>query len=574
MNYSTIQHRFANKQAGKYGCIKSGNVRYEDENYFSYSTIFGQWVDVEKNVVVIFDGEATPSSHRHMLREWHFPDDVIVLPYNDGGSYYGYAGCSLLPWSGQFGLDERYVLIQHYLQRIMDQFLAIKNEKKKDLERVDFKPWEYVQTLCKLYKDTSVSKWLRLKRMSAEHRKLATLLHKGERDVPTITDALFGEGTFAKYDKYCERFRKADALKARTLKICHYLGIKSPYEKWGWWMKYDAHLTPKQVRELKPKQRLELKFKALAAAEDLRTRDEWRAKLAKNRQNAKNWIIGFKTESKSPKIVRNMFTGEEYRFDGSHLFGFHSCATQANFDIDAFFKATDKQAWIREFYTETELACKNRKAIQMLLAIGATTKPKERSYDPILFVIDERVTSVLNGEELELVQDFVRRQDEAERRRKAQERLEIIRAERRKREREEEERFLAQVKQEQIDACLARGIEGKRDLWRNHLQGLHDIDGKESEFYLGGNVLLRLNLKHTHVETSKNIRIPIEACKKFWPTIQRWHEKPTMFKSVQFDTKGNGKYTIRSYENDIMTAGCHKIAYAEMEQVMNLVNSL
>ena len=40
-NYSDIQHRFANKQAGKNGCIKAGNVSYVGRNYYSYSTVFG-----------------------------------------------------------------------------------------------------------------------------------------------------------------------------------------------------------------------------------------------------------------------------------------------------------------------------------------------------------------------------------------------------------------------------------------------------------------------------------------------------------------------------------------------------
>ena len=52
MNYRDIQHRFANKQAGKNGRISSGNVRYEGRNYYSYNTVFGQWADVEKNVCI------------------------------------------------------------------------------------------------------------------------------------------------------------------------------------------------------------------------------------------------------------------------------------------------------------------------------------------------------------------------------------------------------------------------------------------------------------------------------------------------------------------------------------------
>ena len=95
----------------------------------------------------------------------------------------------------------------------------------------------------------------------------------------------------------------------------------------------------------------------------------------------------------------------------------------------------------------------------------------------------------------------------------------------------------------------------------------------DSEFFLGGNVLLRLNLNKDKVETSKGIRIPVDTCKKMWKIVSRWHENPSCFKPVQIDTKGSGKYTISSYEDDILTAGCHKIAYCEMERVMNEINN-
>jgi ribose 5-phosphate isomerase len=91
----------------------------------------------------------------------------------------------------------------------------------------------------------------------------------------------------------------------------------------------------------------------------------------------------------------------------------------------------------------------------------------------------------------------------------------------------------------------------------------------KGDFFMGGNVLLRLNLNKDKVETSKNIRIPVEVCKKMWKIVSKWHENPSCFKEMQIDTKGSGKYTISSYQNDILTAGCHRIAYAEMERMYN-----
>ena len=164
MNYSDIQHRFANKLEGKNGRISAGNVRYEGRNYFSYSTVFGQWLDIEKNVVAIFDGSTSPSSSKHKLWNGVFPDDVHVFPLDFGGGYYGWRNCNLV--SSYSFKDEdfkeyhRMQMIDHYVGRIYDQLAAINGGKKKGLENVDFKAWGYIEELCSLYKDTSIVKYL------------------------------------------------------------------------------------------------------------------------------------------------------------------------------------------------------------------------------------------------------------------------------------------------------------------------------------------------------------------------------------------------------------------------------
>ena len=48
--------------------------------------------------------------------------------------------------------------------------------------------------------------------------------------------------------------------------------------------------------------------------------------------------------------------------------------------------------------------------------------------------------------------------------------------------------------------------------------------------------------------------------------VSKWHENPSSFKEMTIKTL-DGTYTISSYRNDILTAGCHDIAYAEMERM-------
>jgi hypothetical protein len=87
------------------------------------------------------------------------------------------------------------------------------------------------------------------------------------------------------------------------------------------------------------------------------------------------------------------------------------------------------------------------------------------------------------------------------------------------------------------------------------------------EFFFGGNVLLRWRTDEL-IETSKNILITIAQAKKFFKTISKWHNDPTKFSEYTFNTN-SGNYRADKYENDILTAGCHKIAYCEMERMYN-----
>jgi hypothetical protein len=215
----------------------------------------------------------------------------------------------------------------------------------------------------------------------------------------------------------------------------------------------------------------------------------------------------------------------------------------------------------------------NRKAILTIKRINAHTKEKANRWDDDIYINDSYLRENTTEAEYAICAEFIRKQDkyfaDQEARRRAAEIARIKAEEERKR----EEEFKAQVKQEQIDECIARGVEGCRDLWRKHLMDIHTAsyrsNEKDNAYYYGGNVLLRLNLNKDKVETSKSIRIPVEVCKKMWKIVSKWHENPSCFKPMEIDTKGSGRYTISSYQNDILTAGCHKIAYAEMERMYN-----
>lgn len=580
MNYSDIQHRFANRLAGKNGCIKAGNVRYEGRNFYSYSTVFGQWVDVEKNVCVIFDGSTSNSSSKHKLGKWCFPDDVHVFPLDFGSSsYYGWRNCELVGYNSKdedFKEYHRMQMLDHYVGRIYNQIAAINGGKSKGLENVSFEAWDYIEELCNLYKDTSINKYLKWTNNN-DYKKLVRMMKAGERKVAVLTDVLFGEGTFKKYWDYCERYRKSDNKRAKIETLCKRLGIASPYESSYYGGRLDSGLTADQIRKLTAKERNDLHFASIMRDEQRKEESAAKEKYYKNMRNAYKWIVGYEpvkenqwcsSYNKSCTKVRNMYTGEVYEVPCDTTMP-SFMGWRIEFEYDKFRKSENKEQWILNFYTKCRVYSMRKMAHDILKRIGCPTRAKVRSWDDNQYYDCEVLRQNTTAEEYSLCLAYIRVFDEHKNREDAEERARKIERLRREEEERKEKEYLKQVKQEQINECLSRGIEGKRDLWRKHLQDLYGIYEKDDEFYMGGNVLLRLNLNKDKVETSKNIRIPVEVCKKMWKIVSKWHENPSCFKEMQIDTKGSGRYTISSYENDILTAGCHKIAYTEMERMYN-----
>ena len=615
MNSSTVAHRWANKDFGKYGTLTASNSCHSrGRNYFSYSTVFGQWVDLEKNVVLVYNGSTSPTSCKYKLHKSDFPKDVHVFPYDDGGYSY-YHGCNLVSsynfTDEDFKQQHRIKLLDYYVHEMYKRFENITTSKSKGAEYVYFDMWDYFVDLCSIYNDISVSKYLKtlkkvkcskialkpekeyVKKYNAKIDKkkiMVKLLASGEGSVKYITDAMFGEGSYQKYMDYCERFRKADRNKQFVESLCHRLGIGSPYVSYRGYHNFMPHdMSASDIRKLTAKERNEIHFKALEYKERKEHYDERKQKYNKNRENAFKWVVGYECDKKkgwcgyeyddTVTKCRNMFTGEEYDISGEYIYGFYWGNTSWSFNYDDFRKSEDKEQWMREFYAKVKEVQDTRAAIAFLKKYGILKK-KLHTYDHDIYLgVTQTGERVATEEDKRVVNEFIRRQDayfeEQERIKRARE-LQRLREEE---ERRREEEYQRQVKQEQIDECLGRGVEGCRDLWRKHLTTINNAERSmtlrdDDKFYFGGNVLLRFNFDKTVVETSKGIRIPIAVCKKFYPIFKGWHENPKTFKRMEIDTKGSGRYIISEYKKDILTAGCHDIAWTEMERMWNEIEKL
>lgn len=75
-----------------------------------------------------------------------------------------------------------------------------------------------------------------------------------------------------------------------------------------------------------------------------------------------------------------------------------------------------------------------------------------------------------------------------------------------------------------------------------------------------------LRIKNNEIETSKGIKITQTEAERLWRLIKVFHDGGQFKHDLVLDVTGQ-RWAFNRYENDILTAGCHRIAYSEMEGV-------
>ena len=576
-----VGHVFANHLGSK----TVGNVSCNDKNYYSYSTVFGQWVD--ENVVLIYTGDTSPSSTQHQLCSSMFPSWVHVFEYNDGGNtYYGWRGCNLVGY-GSFTYERKIKLLDYFVSELYREFLLIKESNTKNCQSVNLSKWRDFERLCSLYKSISPKKWIAEKRprkkIWTEKRIMVRELANGNEDIKSIADKMFGEGTFDRYMQRTEHFRKADAQKERTIKIARYLGLSNPYQS-SWrgvcWM------SPKDVRSLTAKQRLAVKFGVLYKKEQQKINSEKEDKKEKSILRFFKYLTG---ESVNARIYLgipvstciNRFTGEQYVLsENYYLYNDTILKTYVNFgrsDFDSYTTSADKRMWMEDFYRKCDMASRSCAAQRIFIVNVAKRLPTRYSWEK-RYALDDDFLSKLTKEEADVCKWYFEKQEKYYADEEARRRAEEIRRKALEEEKRKEKELQEKLEKETIDQCINEGIEGIRNLWRLHYMSCESAirAGKitsKDDFYNGGNVLMRFNMDKNIVETSMQIRIDISTCKKFFRIITNWRENPERFKPCTIGTL-SGKYTIVSFDNDILVAGCHRISYAEMEHMYKEIISL
>lgn len=75
-----------------------------------------------------------------------------------------------------------------------------------------------------------------------------------------------------------------------------------------------------------------------------------------------------------------------------------------------------------------------------------------------------------------------------------------------------------------------------------------------------------LRVKSGKVETSKGVELSKAEAERLWRRIKSFHDGAQFQHDLAIDSSGN-QWAFNCYENDVLTAGCHRIAYSEMEEI-------
>lgn len=129
-----------------------------------------------------------------------------------------------------------------------------------------------------------------------------------------------------------------------------------------------------------------------------------------------------------------------------------------------------------------------------------------------------------------------------------------------KREEEKETKILEEFRRRK--EIESKSLEEKIELWKEGK--IHDFNMPWYTPNDKPNVYLRIY--KDKVETSKGITLSKDEARRLWGLIKMFHEGHPFRHDLALDASGY-KWKLNKYENDMLTAGCHRISYTEMESM-------
>lgn len=548
--YSDIAHRWANKDFGCKGSLVAGNCSCDEYNFVSYNTVIGQWLDKDKNVMAIIDLGLSKSTAKHVSALYGaVPGSVKLFRFNLPGNYSQWNNVDLVDRYTPFDKRVRMKMVNLFIDNIFESFSVIKTSRSLNDEKIELKWWRYINELNEMYNnDASPKSWLKEKisnnlskegrRVLMQKRKMVRGLLEGLSNAE-IVDSIWGKGTWAEYEKRVAPLRKAEHAREYAKKVNRYLLADN-----GWSRK--PVYSYKQIKAMSPSQLTRIKFANLEKSSY--RYEEMLQHKSSSMARAIRYIGLFPTKDRyygdnTFTAVFNHFTGEQIYFleRPRYCYDYHE-----NIDVkfgkkefQSFCESTDKKHWLNRFYAICTI--KRNRIIAKNIDNDITS--------------GKRTRDDLTPEEISLYDAYLERQVRYQ--------ANCAKKEKIAKEKANAER---EARLQKLEEYRNGGMEGLRNMWRDRFGDIPKECACDEEYYYGGNVLLRFKDEDT-VETSKGIRLSVKVCKLIFMSIKSWHENPNKFKPTEVNTKNCGTFKITSYNNDIMVAGCHRIAYEEMERM-------
>lgn len=555
--YSDIAHMWANKNFGKKGELRSGNCSCDPISFYSYRTVIGQWLDKDKDVMVIIGENLSRSTGKHVsaLRN-AVPAHTHLFTITCPSSYWEWRNAHLIDRYQPFDSHIRMYMVNTWINELYAQYAKIPESRALTDSKISrqFLLWQ-INELNALYRnDASLKKWLKKKFLAGDQKewmRKRRMVKALLEDLPNdkVVDAMYGAGTWQAYQERIKPQCKAEHSRLFAKKVNKYLGISTMEPQYSY----------QEIKRMSPAEMMAIKFRnqerhseQYKKALDHKMRARWRAM---------NYIgIEYSREYNQDRAlsVTNRFTGEKiYWFDRAWYWYNMEDKVEVMFNAATFkdfCNASDKRHWIERFYQLCQVKRSRIFAKELAWDINSGIRHVDSLSSTEIAIYDaycEREQQRKRAYEL-------RRAREAEERAvRAAESEAIERAKR-----EEQLQKLAEYKE--------RGMEGLRDIWYEHVGPIPSECRYLADYYHGGNVLLRFSKDKKCVETSKHITLTRTVCTKMWNKIKQWHDNPERFAPTTVQTSC-GNFTISSFKNGILTAGCHSIAYVEMERMYHLI---
>lgn len=532
---ATIGHYWAHQLKPQ---KKQGNIRFDGSCFYSWGTVVGQIVYLEDKtpVYLLNTGHYSNSTNRHQYECFSsIPKDSHKFSVSCGNFIFGWSGY----W--KFGKLEQGELVVRYLEEQLKLITAFVDSRSVTTEReLRLSWWGDANRLISLTKCITMSKLIKtdnltLKKKGIEtpalFRKMIKALSQYKQtchNVQWLVDEVLGVGVYQKYVERTSGARKA----AYTRKINHFLGFESTI--WGGYIQFypwdkvpsfEHHnsitghvkggLTSKQIEKFKKdgvyvQKLLEIKkanFKENIFNRELQDKGD-RKYIAKGKLEFHlgfRWGRHYYSTRKRNSFNYNGTTIEHKSIDSERSLTHEEYLEYTNLSI------IEQKQWV--------------------------VSKRQEMLDGIL---ENRARHELMMKEMKA------------------NRAEILRV-------QQERTIMLEKKREYIAQMEALGHVGVRQLWHENLREELPY-GLPEEFYYGGNVLLRVTGEF--IETSKGIRVAVSECERLWKIVQALHSRGVKYNaSSEVVHSTSNDWMIQRYNNDIMIAGCHSVAYQEMKYI-------